>query len=140
MSKAAEFRAEAAKRILVKDVAYGTLVQAEKLDGCTYGGDLGLSRDQRGNNDLLNLTCPKLVGEICDRFAAAGADVLATNTFNANAISQADYGAERRVADMNVAAARITREVADRWTAKDGRPRWVATACRPASTGISFMQ
>ena len=117
MSKAAEFRAEAAKRILVKDGAYGTLVQAEKLDGCTYGGDLGLSRDQRGNNDLLNLTCPKLVGEICDRFAAAGADVLATNTFNANAISQADYGAERRVADMNVAAARITREVADRWTA-----------------------
>ena len=125
MSKTASFRAEAAKRILVKDGAYGTLVQAEKLDGCTYGGDLGLSRDQRGNNDLLNLTCPKLVEEICDRFAAAGADVLATNTFNANAISQADYGAERRVSDMNVAAARITRSVADRWSEKDGRPRWV---------------
>ena len=96
MSKAAEFRAEAAKRILVKDGAYGTLVQAEKLDGCTYGGDLGLSRDQRGNNDLLNLTCPKLVEEICERFADAGADMLATNTFNANAISQADYGAEHQ--------------------------------------------
>jgi len=71
MSKAASFRDEAAKRILVKDGAYGTLIQAEKLDGCAYGGDLGLSRDQRGNNDLLNLTCPKVIEEICDRFAAS---------------------------------------------------------------------
>ena len=138
MSKAAEFRAEAAKRILVKDGAYGTLVQAEKLDGCTYGGDLGLSRDQRGNNDLLNLTCSMLVEDICDRFAAAGADVLATNTFNANAISQADYGAEGYVDEMNRAAARIIRSVADRWTAKDGRPRWVAGALGPTNKTLSL--
>ena len=58
MSAAATFRAEAAKRILVKDGAYGTLIQAEKLDGCTYGGDLGLSRDQRGNNDLSTSRAP----------------------------------------------------------------------------------
>ncbi|HJS41300.1 MAG TPA: homocysteine S-methyltransferase family protein [Sphingomicrobium sp.] len=138
MSAAATFRAEAAKRILVKDGAYGTLIQAEKLDGCTYGGDLGLSRDQRGNNDLLNLTCPRLVEEICERFADAGADLLATNTFNANAISQADYGAERRVADMNQAAARITRSVADRWSGKDGRPRWVAGALGPTNKTLSL--
>jgi 5-methyltetrahydrofolate--homocysteine methyltransferase len=135
---AASFRDAAAKRILVKDGAYGTLIQAEKLDGCTYGGDLGLSRDQRGNNDLLNLTCPRVIEGICERFAAAGADVLATNTFNANAISQADYGAEAHVEDINRAAARITRSVADRWTAKDGRPRWVAGALGPTNKTLSL--
>ena len=55
-------------------------------------------KDQRGNNDLLNVTRPELVREICESFADAGADILATNTFNANAISQADYGAEHLVA------------------------------------------
>jgi 5-methyltetrahydrofolate--homocysteine methyltransferase len=138
VTPAQSFHAEASKRILVKDGAYGTLIQAEKLDDCTYGGDLGLSRDQRGNNDLLNLTCPRVIEQICDRFAAAGADLLATNSFNANAISQADYGAESRVADMNRAAARIVREVADRWTAKDGRPRWVAGALGPTNKTLSL--
>jgi 5-methyltetrahydrofolate--homocysteine methyltransferase len=138
MTPATAFRAEAAKRILVKDGAYGTLIQAEKLDGCTYGGDLGLSRDQRGNNDLLNLTCPGVIEDICERFAAAGVDVLATNTFNANAISQADYGAEAYVDDINRAAARITRTVADRWAARDGRPRWVAGALGPTNKTLSL--
>jgi len=138
MTASKTFRAEAAKRILVKDGAYGTLIQAEKLDGCAYGGDLGLSRDQRGNNDLLNLTCPHVIDSICERFAAAGADVLATNTFNANAISQADYGAESYVDDINRAAARITRAVADRWTAKDGKPRWVAGALGPTNKTLSL--
>ncbi len=138
MSTATEFRAEAAKRILVKDGAYGTLVQAEQLRPQAYGGDLGLSKDQRGNNDLLNLTRPDLVEAICERFAAAGADVLATNTFNANAISQADYGAEAHVGDMNQAAARIIRSVADCWTAKDSRPRWVAGALGPTNKTLSL--
>ena len=114
MSRAAQFRAEAAKRILVKDGAYGTLIQAEKLPERAYAGDLGLSRDQRGNNDLLNLTRPEVVRTICERFADAGADVLATNTFNANRISQADFGAEELVGEINRAAARTVREVADR--------------------------
>ena len=138
MSAAATFRAEAAKRILVKDGAYGTLIQAEKLEGCAYGGDLGLSKDQRGNNDLLNLTCPQVIESICDRFAAAGADMLATNSFNANAISQADYGAESHVSDINRAAATIVRSVADRWAAKDGRPRWVAGALGPTNKTLSL--
>ena len=138
MTKAQQFRAEAAKRILVKDGAYGTQIQAERLEGCAYGGDLGLSKDQRGNNDLLNLTCQHVIEGICDRFAAAGADVLATNSFNANAISQADYGAESHVADINRAAARIVRSVADRWTAKDGKPRWVAGALGPTNKTLSL--
>ena len=138
MSKAEQFRAEAARRILVKDGAYGTLIQAERLEGQAYGGNLGLSKDQRGNNDLLNLTCPRVIETICDRFAAAGADVLATNSFNANAISQADYGAEAQVADINRAAARIVRSVADRWSAKDGKPRWVAGALGPTNKTLSL--
>jgi len=138
VTPAESFRAEAARRILVKDGAYGTLIQAEKLDDCAYGGELGLARDQRGNNDLLNLTCPQVIEAICERFAEAGCDLLATNSFNANAISQADYGAEGHVADINRAAARIVRGVADRWSARDGRPRWVAGALGPTNKTLSL--
>ena len=138
MSSAAQFRAEAAQRILVKDGAYGTMIQAEKLASEDYCAGLDLLKDQRGNNDLINLTQPRLIESICARFAEAGADVLATNTFNANAISQADYGAEDLVTRINVAAARITREVADRFTAEDGRPRWVAGALGPTNKTLSL--
>ncbi len=138
MTQAELFRAEAAKRILVKDGAYGTLIQAERLKSEDYCAGLDLMKDQRGNNDLVNLTQPKLIEAICERFAAAGADVLATNTFNANAISQADYGAEVHVTDMNRAAARIVRSVADRWSAKDGKPRWVVGALGPTNKTLSL--
>jgi 5-methyltetrahydrofolate--homocysteine methyltransferase len=138
MSPADVFRAEAAKRILIKDGAYGTMIQAEKLRTEDYCGDLDLSKDQRGNNDLLNLTRPDLVRSFCERFADAGAEILATNTFNANAISQADYGAEALVPQINRAAAAITRGVADRYSARDGRPRWVAGALGPTNKTLSL--
>jgi 5-methyltetrahydrofolate--homocysteine methyltransferase len=134
MTAAHALRAAAAQRILVKDGAYGTSVQAYRLEGTAYAGDLGLPKDQRGNNDLLNLTQPDLVRAICRSFADAGADILATNTFNATAISQADYGAEHLVHDINVAAARITREVAD----ADGKTRWVAGALGPTNKTLSL--
>jgi 5-methyltetrahydrofolate--homocysteine methyltransferase len=135
MSMAAQqLRAEAARRILVKDGAYGTQVQARRLREADYAGSLGLSRDQKGNNDLLNLTQPELVREIAQSFADAGADILATNTFNANRISQADYGAEGVVREINVEAARIIREVAD----ADGRKRWVAGALGPTNKTLSL--
>ena len=97
MTAAQTFRAEAAKRILIKDGPYGTAIQAERLQAPDYCGGLDLLKDQKGNNDLLNLTRPEIVRSICEQFADAGAEVLATNTFNANAISQADYGAEALV-------------------------------------------
>jgi len=100
MTAAQDLRAQAAKRILIKDGAYGTLIQAERLKSEDYCGGLDLVKDQRGNNDLLNVTQPELVRAICGRFADAGADILATNTFNANSISQADYGAEDPVGDI----------------------------------------
>ena len=134
MSASQTLRNEAAKRILIKDGAYGTSIQARKLQGADYCGPLDLLKDQRGNNDLLNITKPEIVRSICESFADAGAEILATNTFNANAISQADYGAEALVRKINVEAARITREVADR----DGKQRWVAGALGPTNKTLSL--
>ncbi|HET8749465.1 MAG TPA: homocysteine S-methyltransferase family protein [Sphingomicrobium sp.] len=134
MSAGEILRAEAGKRILIKDGAYGTQIQARRLASADYLGDLDLAKDQRGNNDLLNLTRPELVRSICESFVDAGAEILATNTFNANAISQSDYGAQALVGDINRAAARITREVADR----DGTTRWVAGALGPTNKTLSL--
>jgi 5-methyltetrahydrofolate--homocysteine methyltransferase len=134
MTASESLRSEAAKRILIKDGAYGTSIQDRKLQTADYAGSLGLPKDQRGNNDLLNITKPEVVRSICQSFADAGAEILATNTFNANAISQSDYGAEHLVGDINRAAARITREVAD----KDGMTRWVAGALGPTNKTLSL--
>ncbi len=134
MNASDALRAEAVRRILIKDGAYGTMIQAERLGSADYCGGLDLMKDQRGNNDLLNLTRPELVRAICESFADAGADVLATNTFNATAISQSDYGAEGLVGRINRAAAEITRAVADR----DGQRRWVAGALGPTNKTLSL--
>ena len=131
MNIAEQLKAAAAERILVKDGAYGTQVQARKLQEGDYRGGLELALDQRGNNDLLNLTMPELVREIAASFAEAGADILATNTFNANRISQADYGAEHLVKEINAASARIVREAA-------GPGRWVVGALGPTNKTLSL--
>jgi 5-methyltetrahydrofolate--homocysteine methyltransferase len=125
-------------RILVKDGAYGTQIQARRLKEADYRGGRDLERDQKGNNDLLNLTRPRIVGEIARAFAEAGADILATNSFNANRISQADYGAEHLVREINVAAARIVAEIADCEAQKDGRKRFVAGALGPTNKTLSL--
>jgi 5-methyltetrahydrofolate--homocysteine methyltransferase len=134
MNPAEQLRQEAAGRVLIKDGAYGTQIQTRRLSEADYRGALDLSRDQKGNNDLLNLTRPHVVREIASAFADAGADILATNSFNANRISQADYGAEGLVRAINVAAARIIREVAD----ADGKRRWVAGALGPTNKTLSL--
>jgi 5-methyltetrahydrofolate--homocysteine methyltransferase len=131
VTAAESLKREAARRILVKDGAYGTMIQRRRLGEAAYRGSLSLDRDQKGNNDLLNITDAALVGEIARDFAEAGADILATNTFNANRISQADYGAEHLVREMNVAAARIVREVA-------GANLWVAGAVGPTNKTLSL--
>jgi len=134
VNTADQLRAEAATRILIKDGAYGTQIQARKLQEADYRGALALTHDQKGNNDLLNLTRPEVVRDIAQSFADAGADILATNTFNANRISQADYGAEGLVREINTAAARIIRDVAD----SDGKKRWVAGALGPTNKTLSL--
>jgi 5-methyltetrahydrofolate--homocysteine methyltransferase len=138
MTAADSLRAEATKRILIKDGPYGTAIQAQKLPPEAYCAGLDLIRDQKGNNDLINLTQPQIVRATCEAFADAGAEILATNTFNANRISQADYGAEELAADMNRASARIVRDVADRYSVKDSKARWVAGAMGPTNKTLSL--
>ncbi|WP_133366596.1 homocysteine S-methyltransferase family protein [Qipengyuania sediminis] len=138
MFKADQFRAECARRILVKDGPYGTQIQAAGLAAEDYAGGTGLSRDQKGNNDLVNLTQPQVVRAICDAYIHAGATLLATNTFNATRISQADYGAEHLVREINIAAAGIIREAVDEATARDGCPRFVLGAIGPTNKTLSL--
>ena len=119
----------------------GTMIQRYKLDEAGYRGERfkDHSHDLKGNNDLLVLTQPKIIGEIHDAYLEAGADILETNTFNAQAISQADYGLEDIAYEMNVAAAKLAREAADAWTAKTPeKPRFVAGAIGPTNRTASL--
>lgn len=132
------FNAEAAKRILITDGAFGTEIQGWKLSEADYAGNLGLSRDQKGNNDILALTKPEVPEAIHRAYFEAGADIAETNTFSANSISQADYGAEHLVREINVESAKMARRVADEFQAKDGRPRFVAGAIGPTNKTLSL--
>ncbi|HET8611747.1 MAG TPA: homocysteine S-methyltransferase family protein [Sphingomonas sp.] len=138
MSKADLLRAEAARRILVTDGAFGTMIQSYRLDEAAYRGKYDTGFDQKGNNDLLALTRPDIIEAITRAYLEAGSDIVSTNTFNANAISQADYGAEGLVREMNLAAARIARKAADEAEAADGRPRFVAGAVGPTNKTLSL--
>ena len=133
-----QFLAEAAKRILIIDGAFGTEIQSWKLSEEDYAGTLGLSRDQKGNNDILALTKPEVPETIHRAYFAAGADIAETNTFSANRISQADYAAEHLVREINVESARLARRVADEFATQDGRPRFVAGAIGPTNKTLSL--
>ncbi len=131
----------AGERILVIDGAMGTMIQRHKLDEAGYRGDrfAGWHRDVKGNNDLLVLTQPQIIGEIHEQYLAAGADIIETNTFNAQRISMADYGMEELSYEINVAAARIARAEADAWTKKTPeKPRFVAGAVGPTNRTASL--
>jgi methionine synthase I (cobalamin-dependent) len=132
---------EARERILILDGAMGTMIQRYKLDEAGYRGERfkDHTHDLKGNNDLLVLSQPKIISEIHNAYLEAGADILETNTFNAQAISQSDYGLEAIAYEMNVAAAKIAREAADAWTKKTpDRPRFVAGAIGPTNRTASI--
>ena len=133
MTKREEFEAAAAQRILIKDGPYGTAIQQAGLTPEDYAAGTDLAQEQKGNNDLVNL---QVIRRVCDSYIDAGAHILATNTFNANRISQADYGAEHLVHEINVAAARIIREAVD--ARNDGIPRFVAGAVGPTNKTLSL--
>ena len=95
MSARERLLAEAAKRILITDGAFGTEIQNWKLAEADYAGTLGLAKDQKGNNDILALTKPEVPETITREYLDAGSDIVSTNTFSANVISQADYAAEQ---------------------------------------------
>jgi 5-methyltetrahydrofolate--homocysteine methyltransferase len=127
------------KRILIIDGAMGTMIQRYKLDEAGYRGErfADNARDLKGNNDLLVLTQPAIIEEIHRQYRDAGADIIETNTFNAQAISMADYGFESFVYEMNLAAARIARKAADAVTT-DAWPRFVAGAMGPTNRTTSL--
>ena len=132
------FEEQARRRILITDGAFGTEIQNWKLSEADYAGDLDLGHDQKGNNDILALTKPEVPEAIHRAYFEAGADIAETNTFSANRISQADYGAQGLVREINVASAQLARKVADEFTAKDGRPRFVAGAIGPTNKTLSL--
>nr|WP_166181169.1 homocysteine S-methyltransferase family protein [Altererythrobacter segetis] len=130
--------AEAAERILLFDGAYGTEIQTLALSEADFADTLGLSADQKGNNDILALTRPDAVAAITRAYLEAGSDIVSTNTFSANRISQTDYAAQDLIADINAAAARIARELADEFGERDGRPRFVAGVIGPTNKTLSL--
>ncbi|WP_209426538.1 homocysteine S-methyltransferase family protein [Pararhodobacter sp. SW119] len=150
----ARLQALARERILVLDGAMGTQIQALGLSEADYQGDAAepggqaqgpgcacphhSDHPQQGNNDLLNLTQPQAIEEIHCRYALAGSDILETNTFSSTTIAQADYGLGDAVHDLNVQGARLARSAADRATAQDGRPRFVAGALGPTNRTASI--
>jgi 5-methyltetrahydrofolate--homocysteine methyltransferase len=135
-----EFRRLLGERILVLDGAMGTVIQSYRLGEADYRGERFREwpRDLKGNNDLLTLTRPEVIGEIHRRYLEAGADIVETNTFNSNRPSQADYGTEALVHARNLAAAQIARRAADDVAARTGRPRFVAGALGPTNRTASM--
>ena len=127
-SRIEALHAEAERRLLIIDGAMGTMVQTYGLTEADYRGArfASWSRDLKGNNDLLILTRPDVVGGIHRAYLEAGADILETATFNSTRVSMADYGMQEIVREFNVEGARLARRLCDEFEAKDGRPRWVA--------------
>ena len=122
------------QRIMVMDGGMGTMIQREGLSEEEFRGErfADWPSDLRGNNDLLCLTRPELVVRLHTEYLEAGADFVETNTFNAQRVSLADYGMEEYAREINVAAARLARQAADKVTATDpSRPRYVLGALGP---------
>ncbi|MFN0218173.1 MAG: homocysteine S-methyltransferase family protein [Hyphomicrobium sp.] len=128
-------------RILIIDGAMGTMIQRHKLQEADYRGDrfADWHRDIKGNNDLLVLTQPKIIQDIHEQYLEAGADIIETNTFNAQVISMADYGMEEIADEINVAAAKLARAACDMYnTLTPEKPRFVAGAVGPTNRTASI--
>jgi 5-methyltetrahydrofolate--homocysteine methyltransferase len=129
----------ARERILILDGAMGSMLQDYRLDEAGYRGtrfsDWG--HPLKGNNDLLNLSQPDIVEEIHAKYFAAGADLVETNTFNAQTVSMADYGMESLVRELNLAGAQLARKAADAYSTPD-KPRFVAGAIGPTNRTLSL--
>jgi len=129
------------EKILVLDGAMGTMIQRYKLQDSDYRGERFKEwpADLKGNNDLLSLTRPDIIKEIHAAYFEAGADICETNSFSCTSIAMADYGMEELVYELNVAAARLAREVADEYTARNPeKPRFVAGSIGPTNRTASL--
>jgi 5-methyltetrahydrofolate--homocysteine methyltransferase len=130
-----------AARILILDGAMGTMIQRRTLAEADFRGTrfAAHSHDLKGDNDVLVLTRPDVIGAIHRQYLDAGADIIETNTFNANTVSQADYALESVCYELNLEGARIARAAADEYTAKNpSRPRFVAGSMGPTNRTLSI--
>ncbi len=127
------------QRIAIIDGAMGTMIQRYKLDEAAFRGERFREhgKDLKGNNDLLQLTRPDVISEIHERYLAAGADIVETNTFGATSIAQEDYGLAGIARELNVAAARLARAACDKYSTPE-KPRFVAGALGPTPRTASI--
>ena len=136
-----DFKKLLTERILVIDGAMGTMIQRHKLTEKDFRGERfkDYPYDLKGNNDLLSITKPEVIKEIHREYLAAGADIVETNTFSANIISQADYNMQDFAYEMNFESAKIAKEVADEFNKKfPDKPRFVAGALGPTNKTLSL--
>ena len=137
----ADIREILEKRILILDGAMGTMIQRHKLEEEDFRGDRfkDFKHPLKGNNDLLSLTRPDIVRDIHREYYASGADIAETNTFSGTTIAQADYHLEDIVYELNYESARLAREAADEFTAKEPhKPRFVAGSLGPTNRTASM--
>jgi len=129
------------ERVLILDGAMGTMIQRYNLSEQDFRGErfAGIPGQMKGNNDLLCLTRPDVIKDIHRKYLEAGADIIETNTFNAQRISMADYHMQDLCREINLAAARLARELADEYTAKPPyKPRFVAGSVGPTNKTCSM--
>jgi 5-methyltetrahydrofolate--homocysteine methyltransferase len=120
------------QRIVIIDGAMGTMIQRYKLQEADFRNAAlkDHPKDLKGNNDLLVLTRPDVIREIHEQYLAAGADIIETNTFGATSVAQADYDLAPLAREMNLAAARVAREAADKFSTPNSRASWPAPWAR----------
>ena len=136
----AALEAAAEQRILIIDGAMGTMIQRLKLDEAAFRGERFASHSKpvQGNNDLLVLTQPQAIEKIHADYLAAGADIICTDTFNAQSVSLADYGMQHLAFEINCVAAKLARQAADAAARRHGGPRVVAGALGPTNRTASI--
>jgi 5-methyltetrahydrofolate--homocysteine methyltransferase len=136
----AALNTELAKRILILDGSMGAYLQGFGLTADDFHGArfAGHRMPLKGDSDVLTLTRPEIITQVHEAYIAAGADIVSTNTFTATPISQAEYGLEALVREMNVESARLARAACDRAEAADGKPRAVAGSVGPTTKLLSM--
>lgn len=138
-TRAAALPAILEKRIAILDGAMGTMIQRFKLNETQYRGERfkDFHKDVKGNNELLSLTRPDVISDIHEKYLAAGADLIETNTFGATRVAQADYDMQDLAREMNLASARLARAACDKFSTPD-HPRFVAGALGPTPKTASI--
>ena len=139
MTNNTDFKQILSRKILLLDGGFGSMLQTYGLEEGDFRGERFREHPllQKGNNDLLNLTAPAAAKAVHTAYLDAGSDIITTNTFNANAISMADYGMEEHVAEMNRAAAQLCKQLTRQYSTAE-KPRFVAGSVGPTNKTASM--